>query len=377
MNICVDGIGLSMLQGTSLYSYTYEFLNNLFARYPELECQIIWDNPIYSSPLEKMNNLSYFNLNLSRHKNDYSKLEQHIKNEKVQIYHSINNGFSIPFNKECKNISTVYDLLPIINMAYTDKKYYEKFMTVFPNAIDKSDKIIAVSNFIKNQIIEQFNVNEDRIEVIYPGCSNYFQHIDYGLCKNILKDNYNITEDFLLYVGSIHPRKNLHTLFKVFKRLKEYNYTKNMKLVIIGKYDGKREEYYSKLKILAEFLNIEDSIIFKGAVDYKNMPYFYNAAQCLINLSEYDGFSLSVLEAMACKTPVICNNNLLFREVVGDGGILVDINDEVYMKDTILEMLLNDNYRNNVAEAGKRQSEIYKWNTAVEKTVHLYKKVIN
>ncbi|MCY6483163.1 glycosyltransferase family 1 protein [Clostridium aestuarii] len=372
MKICIDGIGLSNLKGTSLYSYTSEFLNNLFEMYLQPEYQVVWGKSKYITSLGEKNKLSYLNLEMNRAKNDYRKLEQHIKKDNVKLYHSLNNGFSIPFEKNCKNVSTIYDLSPMENMLFTDKKYYEKFMTVFPNTVEKSDKIIVVSNFIKKQIIKYFHIDENNIKVIYPGCSKQFEPIEYEVCKKVLKNNYNIEGDFLLYVGSVHQRKNLHILFKVLKQIKEYRYTKDIKLVILGKYDGKREEYYSKLKILAEHLKIKDSIIFTGTVDYKDVKYFYNAAQCLINLSQYDGFPLSVLEAMACKTPVICNNNDLFKEVVGEGGILVDIDDEMYMKDAVLETLLNKNYRNFVGESGKKQSEKYKWSNSIEKTIEIY-----
>lgn len=373
MKVCIDGIGLSMLRGTSLYSYTYEFLNNLFEMYPNNNYEIIWDNTKVNWPLKNIKGLSYINLDLNRADNDYSKLEQHILENKVDIFHSINNGLSIPLNKKCKNISTVYDLLPIVDMSYTDKKYYEKFMNVFPNAINKSDKIIAVSHFIKDQIIEYFNVNKEKIEVIYPGCSEGFKEIRKDICREFLKNNYNIQGEFLLYVGSIHPRKNLHVLLNILKEIKKYDCTRDMKLVIVGKYDGKRYEYYSKLRTMLRFLSIEDSVVFTGVVEYENMIYFYNGAECLINLSLYDGFPLSVLEAMACKAPVICNDNSLFEEIIKDGGILVDYHDETYIKEVILELLLNSNFRISIAEKGRQLSKIYTWKKAIQKTVEIYK----
>ncbi|MEL7597783.1 MAG: glycosyltransferase family 1 protein, partial [Clostridiaceae bacterium] len=183
----------------------------------------------------------------------------------------------------------------------------------------------------------------------------------------------NIQGEFLLYVGSIHPRKNLHVLLNILKEIKKYDCTRDMKLVIVGKYDGKRYEYYSKLRTMLRFLSIEDSVVFTGVVEYENMIYFYNGAECLINLSLYDGFPLSVLEAMACKAPVICNDNSLFEEIIKDGGILVDYHDETYIKEAILELLLNSNFRISIAEKGRQLSKIYTWKKAIQKTVEIYK----
>ncbi|WMJ80626.1 glycosyltransferase family 1 protein [Clostridium sp. MB40-C1] len=374
MKVCIDGIGLNMLQGTSLCSYTYEFLKNLTKIYPELKYNLIWDN---DKEEKKYLEDKLIYLNLNRLTNDYSILENYIEENDINIFHSINNGFSIPYNKKCKYVSTIYDLLPIFNMSYTDKLYYEKFMNSMPIAIENSDKIIAVSKFIKDQIIEYFHVDNKKIEVIYPGCSNYFRSIDSNITKEFIKKNYNIYGEFLLYVGSIHPRKNLHVLLKVFKSIKYYNATKNTKLVIIGNYKGKAYEYYLKLKSLARFLKIQDDVIFTGSIDYQDTLYFYNSSECLINLSLYEGFPLSVIEAMACGTPVICSNNKIFNEIIGDYAILVDVDDEVYIKENILECLINHNYKKKLCKKGIKKSLEYKWENNVFKMHGVYESLMD
>lgn len=373
MKICIDSLAVNHLHGTGLYSYNFELLNNLFEIYPQPKYELIWENNEIISRWEKYKNINYANLNLNRIKNNYSNIEEYIKNNNINIYHSPNNGFSIPFNKNCKQVITVHDLIALTDSEYVDKKYLMKFNDIFPNSVEKSDKIIAVSDFVKKELTNHFKNCESKIEVIYPGCSNIFRPIEKEKSKSFLKDKYNIKDDFLLYAGSIHKRKNLDKLIKAFKEVKKYN--KDLKLLIVGKNNEKREEYYLNLKKLSKDLFIEDSVIFTGLVDYKDMPYFYNSSTAVLNLSDYEGFPLSSIEAMSCKKAVICSKTSSFEEVLGKGSILINKNDISIIKDVILETVNNEEYRNDIENKGKIQSQKYKWDTSNKKLVNVYESI--
>ncbi|GAA0179416.1 glycosyltransferase family 1 protein [Clostridium sediminicola] len=376
MKICLDGFPLTKLEGTSMYSYTFEYFKNLFKYFPQPDYHIIWDDSErnYFLNCNKKNKL--VNLNIDRSKNDFTELEKHIIHNKINIYHSLNNGFSIPENKNCKTIVTIYDLLPMENLGYVDEKYFEKFLNVFPNTINEVDEIIAVSKFIKSQIVKHFNVDERKINVVYPGISKRFKMLPKSNSKKVCKKLYNIDEDFILYAGSLHARKNLHILLRILKYIKKYKYTKNIKMVIAGDYIGKRNEYFCKLRIMADKLGIGDSVIFTGKIHYKNMPYLYNASECFVNFSEYDGFPLSSLEAMACGIPIVSSNTLFNREVIENGGLLVDLEDELYLKDAILEVIMHKKYRESIIENGLVQAKKYSWNKNIKSTVKIYENLI-
>jgi glycosyltransferase involved in cell wall biosynthesis len=375
MRICVDGVGISHMYGTGLYSYTYELLNSLFQNNPDSYYDILWDDSLLIEKWQENKTLSYLSLNLNRIKNEYSNLQEHILHNKVDIYHSPNNGFSLPLNKYCKYVITVHDLLPLNNKHYVDKKYLNKFNEVFPSATQNADKIIAVSNFVKDELICNFDVLKEKIEVIYPIVSSQFKKKDSIYSRNILKNKYKIEGDFLLYAGSIHPRKNLSQLVQVFKEILEYK--TDIKLVIAGKIDGKREAHYLDIKYLAQKLGIESYIIFTGTVEYNDMPYLYSMAKCAINLSDYEGFPMSSVEAMRCEVPLICSISSSFKEVLGNGALFIDdIKDKNQIKEVILDVLYNDNYREYIIKKGNNCSANYSDYGAIKKMIEVYQSLV-
>lgn len=370
MKICVDSIGISHLMGTGLGSFTLEFLKNLLYMYPQPNYDLLYDNSCSKFNIKRNTNISIYNLNVNRLDNDYSNIESHIISNKVNIYHSPNNGFSIPKNKKCHYIITVHDLLPVVNPSYVDDKYLKKFNMVFPNAIKNSDKIIVVSDFLKEQLRNYFDVPDKKILVNYPGCSTIFAPKNKESCENILSSKYNINGDYILHVGSIHIRKNLEKLIKAFKYI-NLDY-RDLKLVLVGNYQRKRRKYFHEIEYLIEDLKLSNSVIFTGLVDYYDMPYFYSNAKCVLNLSKYEGFPLSSLEAMACNTPVIWNNKLFFREVFGDAGLAIDANDNDKLVNSISNVLFNNNFKQDIVKKQKDVCLKYKWEKNILSTIKLY-----
>ncbi|MCY6369533.1 glycosyltransferase family 4 protein [Clostridium ganghwense] len=371
MKICIDGLGLTHLKKTGIGVYTYELLKGLFSMYPQPSYELLWDNSKEKVKIGKNISVSYVDLKINRKENDLQNIESYILSNKVNIYHSPNNGFSIPQNKVCNYITTVHDVLPLINSSYVDDKYLKKFYDVFPNAVEKSDKIIVVSEYIKEIIQNNFDIPEKRIDVIYPGCSDIFKHKNEESCENILKSKYKIEGDYILYAGSIHIRKNLEKLIKVFKDINRYS-NNNLKLVLVGNCNNKRRQYYLKLKELVETLKLEEFVIFVGSVEYDDMPYFYSKAKCVVNLSKYEGFPLSTIEAMACETPVVCNKQTLFRKVLDEAGILVDANDKEDIFEGVVEVIYNDSYREKVLSKQREQVKKYRWDKNILKTIQAY-----
>lgn len=370
MRVCIDSIGISQLMGTGIGTFTLEFLKNLLYMYPNPRYDLLYDNSNSKFDIGRNNNAFLLDLNINRRDNDYSKLESHIINNKVDIYHSPNNGFSIPQNKKCHYITTVHDLLPVVNRNYIDDKYLEKFSRVFTNVIKNSDKFIVLSEFLGEQLRNYFDVPDKKIIVNHPGCSAIFAPKNMESCENILSSKYKITGEYILHVGSIHIRKNLEKLIRAFKYINlQY---KDLKLVLVGNYEGKRREYFEKLKILIQDLSLSDSVIFTGLIDYNDMPYFYSKAKCVINLSKYEGFPLSTIEGMACGTAVVWNNESFFREVLGNTGLSVDANDNEMLVDKISKMIFDDNLKNEIVEKQRELSLKYKWEKNIINTVRVY-----
>lgn len=369
MRICIDCMSLN-LSGTGIRTYTLEFLKNLLYMYPQPQYDLLYEGSSLNFDLRKNNKVLPLKLNINRKNNNYSSIETHITSTRVDIYHSLNNGFSIPKNKECNYIMTVHDLLPVVNQSYVDERYLGKFNSVFSNAVKNSNKIIVWSEFLGEQLRNYFGVPNKKIFVIYPGCSEIFTPKNEESCENILSSKYKITGDYILHVGSIHIRKNLDQIIKAFKYI-NLAY-KELKLVIVGNYAGKRKEYFEELKVLIEDLNLEESVIFTGIVEYYDMPYFYSKAKCVLNLSKYEGFPLTSVEAMSCNAPVILNNTSFFKEVFDGAGVTVDANDTNIIVDAISNIISNNDLKNRIINEQRERALKYKWEKNIINTIKLY-----
>lgn len=370
MNICIDGLSVSHLRGTGYYSYAYGILSSLFEIYPQPKYELLWDNDSAISNWQKYKNVSYLNLGINRKDNDYILVEKHLKNSKTDLYYSPNNGLSIPQKKVCKYIMTVHDLSSVSCSNLVDKKYYNKFVTLFPDAVKKADCIIAVSNFIKSELIKFYKIPEKKIEVIYPASSQIFKPLnDLITAREVLKNRYHVEDSFILYAGSIHPRKNLDILIKSFKMLSSD--IQDIKLVIVGNHKAKRKEYYLALINLIHELQLQDKVIFTGTVEYIDMPLFYNCAECAVNLSSYEGFPITTIEASACNCPVVCFRSPCFEEINLPNAVFLDELHVRLLKNTLTNILIVNQNRASDKKQFLDKSIAYTWENAANKLIHV------
>lgn len=370
MNICIDGLSMSALKGTGLYSYSYVLFSNLFEMYPQPKYEMIWNGEPSFPAWSGFKNVTLNPLKIDRKNNNYRPLEEYLTQSGTKLYHSPNNGLSIPLNKVCKYIISVHDLSPVSCSQIVDKKYYQKFSTLFPNAVEKADCIIAVSRFIREELLRFYRVPEKKIEVIYPWCSDIFRVLDLNAARAVLSERYKINGKYILYAGSVHSRKNLDFLIRTFKLVTKD--TDSLKLVIAGNCDGKRSEYYLSLVELVKTLGLEKQVLFTGTVPYEDMPYFYNCAECTVNLSSYDGFPITAIEAVACSSPLICTRTPLFNEVVGESAVFIESLDSNLLKRTMVDVLNSNAFRNRTKNEFHHNSIKNYGINAINKLVRIY-----
>ncbi len=265
--------------------------------------------------------------------------------------------------KNC--LITCYDLIPLV---------YEKSYSSILNmkGLKNAERIITISQFSKNDIIQHVGYPENRIDIVYPAVDHevYTRTDD----KEILKDlNLSQNSKIVLYIGSEHPRQNVPTLIKSFYKLKKR--FSDVKLVKIGRpqFYGAREK---NLKLI-EDLNLNNDIIFIDYVPEGDLPRWYNASDLLVYPCSYAGFGLPPLEAMACGTPVITSNTTSLPEVVGDAGIMMDPHDVDLMADKMYEILVNDGLRDDLIKKGLKRAMMFSWDKAANETFEIYKYVLD
>jgi len=299
--------------------------------------------------------------------------------EKIDLMHFPH--FNVPILCPTKFIVTIHDLIlfryptnratTLGPLVYKIKNIGYKFVIWF--AVRFSQKIITVSEFTKNDIVDLFKINGQKIIVSYEGVSNSFEKEDASKedDKQILL-GYNIHRPYMLYVGNVYPHKNLEGLFKVFTNIiKKYS---DLQLILVGKEDY----FYIRLKKTAEGLSLLDKkngkapVVFTEYVSDNYLKILYKEALFYIFPSFYEGFGLPPLEAMSNGLPVVSSNRASLPEILGDAAMYFDPEDSEDMYQKIEKIILNENLRMELTQKGYKKAKQYSWNNCVRETLKVY-----
>jgi glycosyltransferase involved in cell wall biosynthesis len=290
-----------------------------------------------------------------------------MNHEKIDLIH---NPDQIPFFSKKKNIATVFDLTPIIFPKEHNRKRELITRYILPLYLRNTNKIITISQNTKIDIIKYFKIPEEKIKVIHLAANENYVPIDKYESTKIAK-KYGVNNKFIIYVGTLEPRKNIPNLLKSYNILK--NYGINHKLIITGKKGWKYKEIFETI----EKLKLQNDVIFTGYVPDEDLPGLYNAADLFVYPSLYEGFGLPPLEAMQCGTPVITSNTSSLPEVVGDAGIMVDPYDIDGLASKMYEVLTNEDLRNNMSKKGIERAKLFSWKKCAEEHLKVYEEVYN
>lgn len=305
----------------------------------------------------------------------------YINQAKVDLMHFPH--FNVPILCPVPFVVTIHDL--IITKFPTTRattlgsvKYFYKnlgYRIGMNHAIRRAKKIIAVSEFTKQDLLEQFKVPEKKVTVIYEGVATLERAVDQAFTakldpEEVLSD-YCILEPYLLYVGNAYPHKNLESLVRVFLELHKTH--PHLKLVLVG-----REDYfYARLKKFVEELTPDtESIIFPGYVPDRDLQTLFSHAAAYVFPSKYEGFGLPPLEAMARDCPVVSSNATCLPEILGEAAIYFDPYDDESMKKAILTVLSEKKVRSDLVSKGKKQISLYDWTKAAKETLAVYTDIL-
>lgn len=253
---------------------------------------------------------------------------------------------------------------------YPDEFSYIQYRNKLKSAAMISDKIVAISEHGKTEIVSYFGVTEEKVNAIYLGV-NQDKFLRSKKEREPILKGLNIPDKYFLFIGTDYPHKNLITVLKAIQILGEE--VPEISLVVVG------TKYYVKpqpeLTDMMDSLN--DRIIHLGHVPDEILPALYHNSRALIFPSLYEGFGLPVLEAMLCETPVISSNCTSLPEVCGEAAMFFDGYDE---RDLALKMKMvwrDDAVRSKLIEAGLRNVQKFKWEQTAKSTARLYKSAIS
>lgn len=266
----------------------------------------------------------------------------------VDVFFMPNIGFGA-FSNKCRLVTTVHDLSFLrYPKTFSRKRKLWHFFINPKKICERTDKIIAVSQSTKDDITKFYGIDEKKIQVIYNGLSEKFHPIsrnDEKLVKT--KEKYDLPYKFILYFGTVEPRKNIAGIIKAFGRLRNFSQKdgkkefENYYLVIAG------EKGWLSGEILNEISRSEfkEAIKVINSVDEEDKEYFYNLASAFMYPSYFEGFGFPPLEAVKCKVPAVISNNSSMPEVLGNNAIMInpDNPDEIFS--ALKEILTDENLK--------------------------------
>lgn len=300
----------------------------------------------------------------SHHRFEQLSLPLEIAWADLQLLHSPD--FIPPFRRNCKSIITIHDLafLQFPNLLTRESaRYYGQI----DEATHHTDHIIAVSESTKQDIVQLLGVPERQVTVIYNAANPLFKPVERIDAVEWIRNRYHILQDFILFVGTIEPKKNLPMLLKAFRQLLDTYHVK-VKLVAAGAKGWLFEDVFETVRAL----NLEDDVIFVGRVSNEELLQLYNAATVLVHPALYEGFGITPLEAMASGTPVIASKVSSLPEVVGDAGLLVDPKDAEGLAVAMWRVLTNVELQDELSAKGLVRASNFCWEKTAEQTLALY-----
>ena len=285
----------------------------------------------------------------------------------IDVLHSPD--FIPPSRGRFKSVITVHDLAFLLYPHFLTResaRYYGQI----DQAVRRTDHIIAVSEATKQDLMQRLGVPENKVTVIYEASSPQYHPLPSEEARNHVRERFGLEDDFMLFVSTIEPRKNVPGLLQAYRRLLD-SYKVSAKLALAGGRGWLFDEVFATV----ERLRLTDQVRFLGRVDTADLPFLYNAARVLVQPSFYEGFGLAPLEAMACGTPVIVSNVSSLPEVVGDAGLRVDPEDVSELTVSMYRLLTDEALRNEMIQKGLARAACFSWETAARETIEVYRKV--
>lgn len=276
----------------------------------------------------------------------------------------------LPKLTRSRSVFTLHDIAYLLFPEHHLPRNRIYLRTMMPHFLRRADRIIAVSESTRRDALRSYPLDPEKIEVIPEGVEPRFRpDVDPDDLLRV-RGRYALPERFVLSVGTIEPRKNLPTLAEAYAALRSRH--PGVGLVIAGSRGWLYERFFEQVRSLG----LGDSVVFTDHVADEDMPALLNAAEVFAFPSEFEGFGLPPLEAMACGLPVVCSNAASLPEVVGDAGLLLPPRDVSEWVGALDRLLGDASLRADLGAKGLLRARRFSWGTAAERTLEVYRSVM-
>jgi glycosyltransferase involved in cell wall biosynthesis len=293
-----------------------------------------------------------------------------LKENNIDVFISPD-GFA-SLNTSVPQIITIHDLgfehFPE-HVPFLVRKFYRYFT---PKYCEKATKILAVSAYTKQDIISTYNIETKKIEVVYNGFDTHLASLKGGTqpvqAERLVPFRGFRGEPYFIFVGAVHPRKNVLSLLKAFEQFKA-TFSHPHQLVIVGRkawMNKELEDFYERMQFKKEVIWIEK-------IERADLIQLMQQSFGLVYPSLFEGFGIPIIEAMSLGIPVICSNVSAMPEVAGNAALLVQPDNTIEIATAMNELIINDVLRNDLIAKGKIRATHFDWNTSAEKVVDIIK----
>lgn len=295
-------------------------------------------------------------------------ITRRLQNDDIDLYHGLSNELPLNIRKSgVPSVVTIHDLiyrrLPYCYTAIDRRIYDFKYGESCRNA----DRIIAVSECTKRDIMELYGIDEEKIDVVYQGCDNSFRRHLGDEELNAIRNKYDLPSRFVLQVGTIERRKNAELSVRALAAI-----ATDVKLVLVGK-GGK---YLEEIMRIAEQERVADRILHLANVPFTDLPGINQSAEVIVYPSRYEGFGIPVLEGLASRRPVIAAKGSCLEEAGGEKSIYVAPDDTKAMTDALNAVIRKEIDLSEMIACGERHSLKFDNDSVAQNLHEVYEKTI-
>lgn len=354
--------------------YTFEIVKRLVENHPEHEFILFFDRqfdekfvfgdnatPVVLTPQARHPILFKIWFNYS--------VKRALKKYKADLFFSPDGYLSL--TSDVKQINVMHDLNFEHNpndLKPVMRNYYLKY---FPKFAKKAAHIITVSEYSKQDICSTYSIPEEKVTAIWNGGSKVFKPID-DTTKKQLRSKFADGKPYFLFVGAIHPRKNVQRLIQAFQKFKLENPDSDFQLVIVG------TELWSSASINIEVeSSIKDQIHFTGHLPLEVLAEVMAAASIFTYVPYFEGFGIPLVEAMNCGTPILSGDKTSLPEVAGEAALYCDPFSVDDICEKLTSLALNENLQTNLSQKGLERSKLFSWDISAEKVWDVIEKELN
>jgi glycosyltransferase involved in cell wall biosynthesis len=354
-------VNARFLASSELEGYGY-FTKEVFIRvaqqHPEHQFIFLFDRPVPANISLPENVTTVVVKPAARHALSFRwwfdvKVPLALKKYKADVFVSPD-GFCSLFTK-VPQVLVVHDLAFLHYPQFIPKRHLFFYKTHTKKFIKKANVIATVSEYSKQDIIQHYKTPGEKIMNVSSAAKSIFTPIDWQE-REVIKERYAAGNEYFVFVGGIHPRKNLMNLLKAFSIFKKWQKT-NMKLLVVGKKSWMYQDTIDKLKTY----KYRDEVIMLDYLPEEVLAKIVAAAYGLVYPSFFEGFGVPILEAMQCEVPVLTSSTSSMMEVGGNAVLYADPSNPQAIADNMKTIFKDEQLRSRLIEAGKQQALQFSW----------------